>query len=462
MMNYGTSKENVNNSNNLISNLFGSSNNTIKPSTSNFNTGAPFSSTFTGNQIQQPNSSTLGLSTTYNPSNTIPLQPNILKPSNNLSSFNSLGMQTQSSSNPVGFGVNTFQNHNLSGSTSIDTTKPLSGPSIFSTNQPFASISGINQPIQQSIAQPSQIKLSYPQTFGFSSAQNNQSYDIYGQVAAQSKADIDKSEVFHLISNYYNYYNCESYLNQFKYIFYNRFVQSLDPNLNQQKQRYENFKKEGKDNNFIDPILFDMATKRNPSINEFYPIQISSISQLNSRLKNQEVFVCEGIRLLQTIRELIDSTKRQLEVFKDKNHSKAMKDSLKISSLIREYYVLLDLENIKRGNTAINHTQFNNIKNALAAQSAKLLDANKLLVKSEDIKQKANFMGMGQNHNSRDNFGQESLEINSAKYAKSVELISHMKNILSAKFDEVSNLSKQVNFIRDDLDKYIHFFKKNK
>lgn len=285
---------------------------------------------------------------------------------------------------------------------------------------------------------------------------NNQSYinniSSYQNTTLSTKREYDKEEIIKTILDYANMSNSETVLNRFKFFFYNKLNTDIDPRLIYALTSYEQYKRNGKELNFIEKQEFDKAVQKNPSPNEYYPVQISSTYQLYERY-NQIINYSNDVKFkIDSIKESNTKLKNELENLKitylDKEEEKL--DVLKRE--IKNLSFCIDEYAINKGQVSFNINLLKEMKHKTDNQNEFLLSSSKnpkgaLLEKVCFLENNSMNYGII----SREREKSVSFEGNSTYNQQVIDNIKGIKHVLSMTYEKMKLIQLEVSFIKNDL-----------
>lgn len=205
----------------------------------------------------------------------------------NSTSNNQNSSKNQPSTNPLlssNYNANTSNLNRLFSSTT--STNPTTNTNtnanpLFSSNtmNPVSQVPSLSANPSNTISSQFNPK---PQNSLFPSISLNTS----NQPRTSSNQNIDKQQILQLVASYSEQLKPESQGNQFKSFFYN-YLNEQDPAKINFLRSYHNYLKNDStgETNYVDQQDFLRAASENPNPSEKFPVQISSVNQLNSRCK---------------------------------------------------------------------------------------------------------------------------------------------------------------------------------
>lgn len=285
---------------------------------------------------------------------------------------------------------------------------------------------------------------------------NNQLYinnfSSYQNTSSSTKKEYDKEEIIKTILDYANMSNSETVLNRFKFFFYNKLNTDIDPRLIYALTSYEQYKRNGKELNFIEKQEFDKAVQKNPSPNEYYPVQISSTYQLYERY-NQIINYSNDVKYkIDSIKESNTKLKNELENLKitylDKEEEKL--DVLKRE--IKNLSFCIDEYAINKGQVSFNINLLKEMKHKTDNQNEFLLSSSKnpkgaLLEKVCFLENNSMNYGII----SREREKSVIFEGNSIYNQQVIDNIKGIKHVLSMTYEKMKSIQFEVSFIKNDL-----------
>lgn len=289
---------------------------------------------------------------------------------------------------------------------------------------------------------PSNMAFPQPGTSSLSSISN---YNTLTQIS--NRKEIDKQEIFQIISNYLMAISTQSPSNKFKLMVYNR----IDPRQQTLIRAHQDYKErqvtiDGKEQIFVDYNLWNTALQKNPNPAIYYPFQLNGPKNLltratitNSILRFAFEYIIDYQKKINNCRNTYD-VEIQDSLAIGKNKLAVIKKSLIAVISKLEKLAIYSKRAEKEYNLESSLIQrYNQIKSTLVENDG-------IVQKLEDISSKTSFI----NQFSRKDVEKQNLS--KEKFQKNLLYFKELKNVFDTTYETLNNDYSVLSFIQNELE----------
>lgn len=298
----------------------------------------------------------------------------------------------------------------------------------------------------------------------FGSSQNNQFSGISNQGfginqninkqaetnnLSQNRKDMEQWEIINVIQSYISAISTNSPNNIFKNMLYNRVPKGYE-NVIEQFQRYNQLAKIDDTNQvFVDYNLWFKALHSNPNPSLYYPIQISSPSQLIHRIKTTEILEINAIETIMTLQENLNKLNNIYDNDIE-NEASAIRHKLTVIKN-KQLYVITKMEKLAviTGKADKNFTMENLLIGKLNNLKSVLNDNNEYTSKIKELAGMTDLIGNYNNNSEDKDFFKE---FDQTRLSKNINILRDMKKIFDVTLSSLKENVLITNFIKNDLD----------
>jgi hypothetical protein len=262
------------------------------------------------------------------------------------------------------------------------------------------------------------------------------------------KREIEKTEVFEVIQNYFNSLNPEHPQNAYKKMAYNRVPKGEEGNIALYQQYRQADKGEDGLMHYNDYNLWNQALTSKELQPHYYPFQISSLKQLYSRMTSTDVLLLSTIlytaKLQNYLNELNNTYDNEIEhLLADINRKK---DQIKE----RQFKVMSKLEMfaIKIGKAEVNHQAQTNMLENISKLVTFINTNENYIPKISSQKHQLDTINFENFSPEKDFFN----DFNEQRLEKCVNVLRDMKRMIEVNHNNLQVNLEITNGIRNDLE----------